>query len=98
MVGLETGSVSSSVMHASSSTEAICAMMLHRTGSLRALKISVGGCADMASLVMKFLTLYRSARHVATAEYFHNYDRSSAHALHTPVTRVNARAPAGRSS
>src|SRR4029077_5777907 len=51
MGGLETGRVSSSVMQASSSTAAICMMMLHRTGSLRALKISVGGC-DVASMVM----------------------------------------------
>jgi hypothetical protein len=57
-------------MHASSSTEAICTMMFHRTGSLSALKISVGGWGDMASMGMKFLARFRSAHHLPTAEYF----------------------------
>jgi hypothetical protein len=38
--------------------------MLHRTGSLRALKISVGGC-DVASMVMVPGQEEGSTRHVA---------------------------------
>jgi hypothetical protein len=71
-VGFETGNVSSSVAHASSSTEAICTMMLHRTGSLSALKISVVGCGDTASIVMMFPGLYGSAGHVSRRQNIFN--------------------------
>jgi hypothetical protein len=39
-------------------------MMLHRTGSLRALKISVWGCCDVSSMVMRFPVRRGSAGHV----------------------------------
>src|SRR5580692_3143663 len=70
MVGLDTGSVSSSVMHASSSTDAICTMMFHRTGSLSALKISVGGCGGMSSMVMMFPGQRESADWLPTVKCF----------------------------
>src|SRR4029077_14406874 len=76
MGGLETGRVSSSVMQASSSTAAICTMMLHRTGSLRALKISVGGCA-VASMVMgSWPGGGNPPVMLRKADYFHNYHRA----------------------
>ena len=71
---MDTVSVSSSVTHASLSTAAICMMMLHRTGSLRALKISVGGW-NVASMVMGSRP-EGGIRPVMLrkADYFYNYD------------------------
>src|ERR1700722_14408877 len=70
MVGFETGSVSSSVMHASSYTEGVCTMVLHRTGSARALKISVGGYDGISSMITIFPVLRSSASHVSGGEVF----------------------------
>src|ERR1700683_4574984 len=68
-------------MHASSSTCAICTMMFHRTGSLSALKISVGGCGGMSSMVMMFPGQRGFAGHVPDGEVFQHY-RSFGYASH----------------